>query len=329
MPVPVRLEVCGLPTALSDTLNVPVLVPVCVGLNTTLIVQLDLAAKLAPQVVAEMLKSPVVEAEMPVSDTFCLLESLKVFAALVLPTFVVGKVALAGVSVAWAVPVPDSGTLCGLFPALSLKVRSPVRDPSCVGVKVTLTVHLAPAASVEPQVLLWMAKSPLVAMLEMSIVADPLLAAVTVFALVVPPTTSLPKANDVGERVRAGAPVTVSCMPASLVKLPDTPLTITVDFPPPAPAATVRVSVLVEVVGFGLNAAVTPLGRSDADNVTLPLKPLAGTTVIVLVPLLPWLTLRVNGLGVSVKYCPVSALIKPESFGLPHPEHRSNPVPQE
>ena len=43
LPVPVRLDVCGLPTALSATLNDPVLVPVAVGVNTTLIAQLPLA----------------------------------------------------------------------------------------------------------------------------------------------------------------------------------------------------------------------------------------------------------------------------------------------
>ena len=114
MPVPVRLEVCGLPTALSLTCNVPVLVPVCVGLNTTLIVQLDLAPRLAPQVVAETLKSPVVEMEMPVSDTLCLLASVNGFATLVAPTFVAGNVLLAGVSVACGAPVPESATVCGL-----------------------------------------------------------------------------------------------------------------------------------------------------------------------------------------------------------------------
>ena len=66
-PVPVRLDVCGLPTALSLTCNVPVLVPVCVGVNTTLIVHVASGARVEPQVVAEIPKSPVVEGEIPVS----------------------------------------------------------------------------------------------------------------------------------------------------------------------------------------------------------------------------------------------------------------------
>jgi hypothetical protein len=43
-PVPVRLTVCGLPAALSVMLSVAVRVPTAVGVNVTLMVQLDPAA---------------------------------------------------------------------------------------------------------------------------------------------------------------------------------------------------------------------------------------------------------------------------------------------
>ena len=46
MPLPVRLDVCGLLLALSLTLSCPVLVPVWVGVNVTLIVHLLFAARL-------------------------------------------------------------------------------------------------------------------------------------------------------------------------------------------------------------------------------------------------------------------------------------------
>ena len=69
-------------------------------MNTTLIVHLDLAARLLVQVVAETLKSPVVEITMPVSATACLLERVSVFAGLVVPTFSVANFSVAGVSVA-------------------------------------------------------------------------------------------------------------------------------------------------------------------------------------------------------------------------------------
>lgn len=100
MPVPFRLEVCGLPLALSDTLSVPLRVPVAEGVNTTLIVQLVLAPKLVVQVVEETLKSPVAEIEIPVSDTACSLANVNTFAGLLVPTFSVGNVAVTGVSLA-------------------------------------------------------------------------------------------------------------------------------------------------------------------------------------------------------------------------------------
>ena len=49
----------------------------------------------------------------------------------------------------------------------------------------------------------------------------------------------------------------------------------------------VKVSVLVVVVEAGLNEAVTPAGRPDADRLTLLVKPFRGLTVTVSVPLLP------------------------------------------
>ena len=66
--------------------------------------------------------------------------------------------------------------------------------------------------------------------------------------------------------------------------LPDLPVMVIVAVPRVALAPTVRVSVLVEDVGLGLNPAITPLGKPEALNVGLPLNPLTGTTVIVLVP---------------------------------------------
>ena len=72
-----------------------------------------------------------------------------------------------------------------------------------------------------------------------------------------------------------------------LIKLPEVPVMITVAVPVVAVLLAVSVSVLVLVVGFRPNKAVTPLGRADADKVTLPLKPFCGVTVMALVPLLP------------------------------------------
>ena len=48
-PVPAKLTVCGLPVALSVIESFPVTLPVAVGLNVTLMVQLAPAARLVPQ----------------------------------------------------------------------------------------------------------------------------------------------------------------------------------------------------------------------------------------------------------------------------------------
>jgi hypothetical protein len=62
---------------------------------------------------------------------------------------------------------------------------------------------------------------------------------------------------------------------------------VTVDVPVAAVALAVSVKELVVVAEAGLREAVTPLGRPDADKLTLPLKPFRGATVMVLEPLIP------------------------------------------
>ena len=79
------------------------------------------------------------------------------------------------------------------------------------------------------------------------------------------------------------------------VKAADVPVTVTLNDPVAAVLLPVSVNVLVLVVLPGLNDAVTPLGRPDADKLTLPLKPFCGVTVMVLAPLVPWTTLRLPG----------------------------------
>ncbi len=78
--------------------------------------------------------------------------------------------------------------------------------------------------------------------------------------------------------------MTVRPIVVVLLKLPDVPVTVTVAVPVAAVALAVRASVLVEVAGFGVNTAVTPLGKPVAVNVTLPAKPFTGVIVTVLVP---------------------------------------------
>jgi hypothetical protein len=80
-----------------------------------------------------------------------------------------------------------------------------------------------------------------------------------------------------------------------LCRLPDLPMIVTETVPVVAVPLAVSVKVLVVVAGFGLNDAVTPLGRPDADKLTLPLNPFCGVTVIVLVPPAPCTMLKLLG----------------------------------
>jgi hypothetical protein len=95
------------------------------------------------------------------------------------PTFCAGKVKEAGERVTTgAVPVPVRLMVWVAGLALSVMVTDPVLVPAAVGLKVTLRVQLAPAATLEPQVLVW-EKSPLTVKLVMRRVALPVFLSVT------------------------------------------------------------------------------------------------------------------------------------------------------
>jgi hypothetical protein len=136
--------------------------------------------------------------------------------------------------------------------------------------------------------------------------------------------------TDVGEALTLNACVavelTVRANVVVAVRLPEVPVMVTVDVPVVAVALAVRVSTLVPVVGFVPKVAVTPLGKPDAANVTLPVNPPTSVTVMVLVPLLPCVMVRLLGESESVKLGvadPANRLMIPVVFGLPQPVHRS------
>jgi hypothetical protein len=81
----------------------------------------------------------------------------------------VGARLAAGVA---AMPVPPRLTVCGLPVALSVMEIVPVSAPSAVGVNVTLMAQFAPAARLEPQLLVC-AKLALAEMLVMLKLAVP------------------------------------------------------------------------------------------------------------------------------------------------------------
>ena len=60
------------------------------------------------------------------------------------------------------------------------------------------------------------------------------------------------------------------------VRAPDLPVIVTLYCPTAAELLAVSVSMLDPVVGFGKKDAVTPLGRPEAERVTLPVNPFRG-----------------------------------------------------
>src|SRR2546430_10227947 len=96
--------------------------------------------------------------------------------------------------------------MCRSLVALSVMVICPVKVPVVVGVKATLTVQPADAASDVPQVLPgWANPVPVVAILVMLNDALPVFVRVTVCAALVVLIAWLPNATLVGERLTAGA----------------------------------------------------------------------------------------------------------------------------
>jgi hypothetical protein len=97
------------------------------------------------------------------------------------------------------------------------------------------------------------------------------------------------------ETVGRGRGVTVRVIVVVCVKVPDVPVMVAVTVPVMAVLLATNVNVLVVVVGFVLNDAVTPLGKPDADSLTLPTKPFWGVTATVLVRLPPCVIVKLVG----------------------------------
>ena len=70
-------------------------------------------------------------------------------------------------------------------------------------------------------------------------------------------------------------------MVVDAVRVPEVPVMVTLDVPAVAVPLAFRVSMLLPVVGFVPNVAVTPEGRPDAARITLPANPSSPVTVMV------------------------------------------------
>ena len=157
-PVPLKLTLCGLPTALSVKVRLPVAAPAAVGEKVTATVQDPLAAtgveveQVVPVVARP--KGPVMTIALMVRLVLPLFVSVTVCALLVVPTNWPAKAD--GVDrltpVVDAVPVPLRLTVCvvGIPVLLSVIVTVPVWAPVVVGSKVTEIVQLPPAATMPP-----------------------------------------------------------------------------------------------------------------------------------------------------------------------------------
>jgi len=140
--------------ALWVTVAAPVMAPVTLGVKVTLKVHFAPAATLAPQGLVPdgaALKSPLATMLEMVSVPPELLVRVTVWGALVVPTFCAAKVRLAGDRDTGSAPVPVTSTICGLPAPEVAMATAPLVDPVLDGVKVTLRVHLADAASAPPQ----------------------------------------------------------------------------------------------------------------------------------------------------------------------------------
>ena len=159
VPVPERVTDWGLPLALSAMLSDAARLPLPTGAKVTLMLHEAPAATEPPQLLA-WAKSPALTPESPmllmVKVPLPELVRVTVCPALVVPTVWFPKLRLEGETLAAdAVPVPERATVWGLPVALSVIVRAAERFPVAAGLKLTLIVQLAPAATLDPQLLVW------------------------------------------------------------------------------------------------------------------------------------------------------------------------------
>ena len=169
-----------------------------------------------------------------VSAAVPVLVNVTLCAALVVLIFWLPKLKLEVESVtAGCVPVPVRFTLEKLGVPLSVKVRVPVWEPVDFGVKVTLTVQLAPTARLAPQLVV-SAKFPYTLSAVMLIDAVPTFVSTTAAAALVVLTICPAKLRLAGEVL--GAPWTAVPLRATDTK-PGAPLSLMVTEPVSVPAA--------------------------------------------------------------------------------------------
>lgn len=123
-----------------------------------------------------------------------LLVTVTLIGELVTPTTTLPKLTLVGERVTAdpaVAPVPETGSVCGLPGALSATDTEALLDPEAAGLKVTLIVQFFPAATLVPQVFVWVKSPefvPVMVTLVMLRVAVPVLVRVVVRGVLLVPT---------------------------------------------------------------------------------------------------------------------------------------------
>jgi hypothetical protein len=149
--------------------------------------------------------------------------TVSVCAALVAPTTTELKFSELGENVTGNDPVPVRLSICGLVSAESVNASTPVADPSAGGVKVTLTVHAPPAATLVKQLFAEIANGPLAVTPLRLRVAFNRLVNVTVLAALVWFTAMFPKLRLLGDKLTGLLPLPerlTFCVPALSVIMP-------------------------------------------------------------------------------------------------------------
>src|SRR5579859_603831 len=188
----------------SAMVTVPLKAPVFVGVNVTLILQLEPAATCPLQFVVS-LKFAVAATECTFNGAAPLFVSVTVCASDGVLTIWLPKINCALFRVApGANPVPVSEIVCE--PRLSFTVSMPDSVPATIGVYTTLSVHAVPGASEAEQLLLWV-KSPRMVIAISVNVALPVFVSVAVNGWLIEPT------RVGGKACTPGVSTALGCVP--------------------------------------------------------------------------------------------------------------------
>lgn len=206
VPVPERATDAGELVPLLATTSVPVDAVAAVGLNSTETVQLAAAARLVPQVEADLRNGAETVSEVSVTAPVPVFLTVTTRAEVVVPTLTVPKASEVGardrVSVEAAFPVPVKATEAGVLVALLATTSVPVEETAEVGLNSTETVHDDATARLVPQVVADLRNGADTVSEVKVTAADPVFLTVTICALDVAPTFHVPKATVVGESER-------------------------------------------------------------------------------------------------------------------------------